>query len=425
MELTYIFVIIGIVLVCLIPIINLFYNRIGFIEFPVLFSLTVLGWFLPQFLAEIAYGNYPSEAILKSALMAFLCFAGAITGYSFYNPKFNSSKLICGDIGKLRSSLVFMTILFLIPLLMLGQYSMEELQGGWSGPIVILLFFYSALKYTAFFSFLLWFGGDKSKKVLFAFIAGCAFYLLAIIGFGRRADSLEAFFAVTGGLFFIKKIRVPKTVIFIGALVFSIFMANTGQYRSIMTSEGKNKVGQILDIDWFGNFQKTYEKAGNEVGNYIMGVYSIDEKGDFDFGLYHWNSFISHFVPRQLVGEIVKNNLMANITDPDEAMGEYGHEAMIGQTFTGMLDAFHSFWYFGFINFVLIGIFFKYLYLRAKEGLLKHQVFYLFLLTSGLHTITHTSNWCFYAFFHLWLFTLPIRKYSLIPWPPKVSNVGT
>ena len=411
-----------IILVCILPLMGPFSKRIAFIEFPVFFSLTALGWFLPQLWAAANYGTFPEGAVAKAALMAFLCFLGVNAGYVFYRPNLQSSKL-SGDVERLKTRLVIATLVLLPPYLLTMRLPVEDLEGGWSGLPVIYLFFYSGIKYAFYFAFLLWLGGDRSRKTLFVMVIGTFLYVNAAITGGRRADMLELFFLIVGGLFFVKRLRFSKWIFVAAMIGFSFFTTNIVQYRSIMSSDSTDKFGQVLAVDWIGNFQNYFKDPNGEVGNYIMGIYAIDQEGSFNYGLNYWNSLVSRFIPRQLVGESVKNKLLAPVVDSAITSGQFGHEAMTGQTFTGMMDAFGAFSYFGCLNFILIGIAFKYLYLKAQQGSLKGIMFYLFMLTSGLHSITHTSDWCLFAFIHLYIFTWPYQKFAMIAWPPKTSSL--
>jgi len=415
------FLITGIAFVCVIPILGFFLGRVEFIEFPLLFSLTVLGWFFPQLIAESYCGQLPDEAVFKATLMALLCISATLVGYGLYKPRLIGPQST-GDINKLVNYIFIFSLVLLVPFFILRTIPQEELAGAWSGRPVALLFFYSALKYTSLYAFLIWLGGKKNKKVSCVICIGLFYYLLTTIGAGRKADSLDLFFGITGGLFFLKNYRLPKLATICFALLFAIVIPSTGPYRNIVMSPGENKFGRVLEIEWIENFKSTFTNTGGEVRNYIMGVLSIDNEGPLDYGLFHWNSFAFRYVPQQIFGSDIKNSFMAPVSNPVQEAAKYGHEGLNGQTYTGMLDAFGSFWFFGFIKFLLIGVAFKHLYCRARQGILNHQMVYIFLLGSGLHSVTHTTDWCLFAFIHLWIFTWPYKKYAALKWPPTLKS---
>jgi hypothetical protein len=103
-----------------------------------------------------------------------------------------------------------------------------------------------------------------------------------------------------------------------------------------------------------------------------------------------WN-----YVPAQLIGRDLKEKLKLKPTDLDFKIlveERYGHTFKLGTTATGYKDSFSSFWWFGWIKFLLIGLLMGTLYRHAMQGAFFGQLLYVYLLTKSMQCVSHGTN---------------------------------
>jgi hypothetical protein len=126
----------------------------------------------------------------------------------------------------------------------------------------------------------------------------------------------------------------------------------------------------------------------------------------FDFGLSHWNATVFAYVPAQLVGAGIKHALFIPIPQP--ALEEYFYQSPIGSTWTGLSDAFQSFWYFGCLKFFFIAYVMRKFWLAAGNGNLTAQLVYMLIPSYALEAITHGTQRFLDPWVHLAVFLLPL-----------------
>jgi hypothetical protein len=153
---------------------------------------------------------------------------------------------------------------------------------------------------------------------------------------------------------------------------------------------------------------------------YQMAV--IDRLDAHDYGIYHWNRLVFRYVPAQLLGRSFKEAMYLRINGEntrilatdlnDQTYEHFGYRKGMGLTTGGITDAYGSFWYFGFVKFVVIAAIMKRLYLSARRGSFTHQVFYLILIVPAMHIVSHNTNWFFGIMPHMVAFLLPALLYA-------------
>jgi hypothetical protein len=137
----------------------------------------------------------------------------------------------------------------------------------------------------------------------------------------------------------------------------------------------------------------------------VFSIAAVKRSMKFDLGLYHWNSLVFAYVPAQIVGQSLKQSLYLPLPDP--AFEEYFYTPPIGSTWTGLSDAFQSFWYFGTLKFFLIAFVMQKLWLAAQSGNMTAQLFYMLMPVYALEAITHTTQYFVGPWVHLAVFLLP------------------
>jgi hypothetical protein len=169
-------------------------------------------------------------------------------------------------------------------------------------------------------------------------------------------------------------------------------------------------VGKVeMSQAFFSAFGDIY--FGQEFREATMVIEEVAYFGDYDFGKNYWDRFIFQFVPGQLIGFDIKNELMTG--RPQSLDSKLGYVRLSdGITPTGMADAFGSFGYFGFIIFFLIGRYVSRWWLAAQNGGIGSQIVLLLLLPKALLAITHVTPVFFLHFITLGIFLVPFLYLS-------------
>jgi hypothetical protein len=148
-------------------------------------------------------------------------------------------------------------------------------------------------------------------------------------------------------------------------------------------------------------------QGGDELANAAYIITATERRSAFDFGAFNWNALVFAYIPAQIVGGAVKENLYLDLGVGNPMLDEFMRTPYIGTTLTGMADAFGSFWYFGASKFFLVAFIMRKFYLAAMQDNVAAQACYIVLLTPSLHTITHHTQWFFNAWVHMAIFLLP------------------
>jgi hypothetical protein len=130
----------------------------------------------------------------------------------------------------------------------------------------------------------------------------------------------------------------------------------------------------------------------------------------FDFGISHWNELVFRYVPAQLVGADLKDALTISVDTP--AREEFLYTPVTGSTLTGMNNTFQSFWYFGSLEFGVIGFVMCRLWRAACLGSMNAQLMYSLVLSQALESITHSTDNFIAPWVHMGLFLLPALAFA-------------
>ena len=390
------------------------------IQFPFLASCTYIGWLLPQLVGLTNNSYLPPGGLDKTIFMSILCMAAAWWGYTqnrrsarLFWWQFDYQRLIWGS-----ATLSLLGAFFFYQVSLLAAVVTAEHGGAWTGIITIYAFFSKLLTVGMAIALILHFK-KPSWPTMLILLFDLMFYLDRIIIKGRRAAMVELGLMLVMALWFSRRWLPPRwamvTVLVLGALVIN----SIGDYRSTMLGEDRTTwsgagIGEILEIDYLGNLRRLANgDAGvSDMTNAVMNIEAAEQTFSFDFGLVHWNSFVNILVPGQFVGHDVKRSLMIDFGDP--AYSYFGYIQHSGSTISGISDAFMSFWYFGAVKFLLIGLIMSRWYKAAERGNIVAQMILMLTVTKSLHVITHSTHGFFTTFVQLAAFLLPVLVFSRV-----------
>lgn len=374
-------------------------------EFPFLAAAVFTGFILPQLIGLFNDPFISFESLNKTIFMSGLCLGMSYVGYRKNTYPLKSFNWVYSEKRLLYVSIFFSIIgaYFFIAIRRLP----EELTSvsNWSGPPVLYLFFANVIDY-AFAISLLLFLKTRNKFALWIVIFDIMFYFDRIFIAARRGIILQIFLYVMLSIWFSRKAAVSRGIMVIGIICATLFIYSVGEYRGI----GGSRLKEISQIEFLNNLKEILKGGGVEMRNAVVTIESVDATKNFDFGIFHWNTFVFNYVPAQIVGSKIKESLMIPVRDPAYTLFLY--TAPTGSTFTGMSDAFRSFWYFGALKFFLIGLILSKLYRSAIKGNIASQLFYMLTITPALQSITHHTQWFFSAWVHIGIFLIPALLFA-------------
>ncbi len=373
-------------------------------EFPFLAGAVFAGFALPQFVGLSADRFLPPGALEKTLVMASLSAVMCWLGYAFNRKpwqtldwNYDESRLLKVSIGLSLAGCYFYYQFSQLPDEMLKNSQM-------TGLPVAYLFFARLLNYGFAIAVLLY-ARNGSKAALAVALFDSLFYLDRIVIAGRRAELVEFCAIIALATWFQRGRCIPRGLMLVGLVVGTLFINSIGEYRKATMSDQGPQWDSVLQIDFLGNLEQLTEQGGPELTNAVYYIEAADRTMSFDFGLSHWNALVFSYVPAQLVGADIKEFLMLPIGAA--VRKQFLYTPTTGSTLTGLTDAFQSFWYFGCIEFFLIGLVMNRLWRTAIRGGLAAQLCYILILGPSLHSITHSTDNFIAPWVHMAMFLAP------------------
>lgn len=388
----------------------------GIYEFPFLAGATFLGFLLPQ-LPGLATDPYlPAIAFEKMVFFTILCAVAMGVGWTSGAKPINAGKWAFDQqvLLWIAAGLSLIGAFFSYKIDQLPP-EMTVLSSQWTGLPVAYLFF-ARVKIYGFAIAALCFARNPSRFAFTIILFNMMYILQNVVLHGRRADTSEFLLIVALSVWFARGKALPRTVAVIGIMVGTLFIHSVGDYRSLSSQNDLN-TSTVLQISWVNNLLSLVKNGGAEAKNAVVHIHHIDQYMEFDYGASNWNILVFNYVPAQLFGSEFKESLYI----PISPQGDPYYDAPGGATNTGMLDAFASFWYFGFVKFFFAAYFVSRIYYSAKMGSFMFQILYMVSLTPALHVITHHTQTLPSAWVHMALFLLPSLALAKIKAPSKLS----
>jgi hypothetical protein len=148
------------------------------------------------------------------------------------------------------------------------------------------------------------------------------------------------------GLYLVRRWTPPRIFVLAGFILMAVFVLVAPQYRTI-TQYG-------IDMEQLREIQIETSLAdvvsGREYAEFdalVAVVASLNRDKSFTLGTGFYNSTIGQLVPRQLVGEEVKDALIIDLWGDQESATAM--DIPYGSNPTGVANAFVEFWFFGVV----------------------------------------------------------------------------
>jgi hypothetical protein len=373
-------------------------------QFPFLAGAVFAAFILPQFIGLSHDRFLPAGALEATLVMAILsaamCWLGAVAAsrpMRSFNWDYDERRLLVASVALSAIGGYFYYSISRLPPEMLNNLQ-------WTGLPVAYLFFARVLTYGFALAVLLY-ARTGSKLALLVAIYGAFFCLDRIVFGGRRQDLVEFSTIILLAFWFQRGWCLPRSIMLVGIFLGALFINSIGDYRTATRDSEGPRWDAVADIDFLGNLARISEQGGAEVRNAVYNIAAVSRTMEFDLGLSHWNAIVFSYVPAQIVGADTKQSLTFPLSQP--AVEEYLYVPVPGSTWTGLSDAFLSFWYFGSLKLLLIAYIMQTLWLAARGGNMTAQLLYMLMPVFALEAITHSTQYFLVPWIHLAIFLLP------------------
>ncbi len=374
-------------------------------QYPFLACALIASFILPQLPGIFADPAVPRDALAKALLMTLLCLVGTLTGWHASRAP---ARILRADFDERRLGHIAIAFALVSSLF---YYRLSQLPGDAivgvqiSGAPVIYLFFAQLMPYGLAISCLLYV--RRPSWSMLAVIGFCLlFYLQRIVVTGKRAETMELVLIFLLAFWFYRGRKIGRTTLILGAVAGMVIMTSMSAYRDITRTDSVD-LSKVAQIDAVGNFDSLIEDGGEEMRNAVALIDATDREGRFDYGIVHWNFIVWNFLPAQIVGASVKQSMLL-----EKPPMPRDFNPSTGTTFTGMTDAFRSFWYLGALEFLFLGYVMRRLWESAMEGQLLGRIIYTLSAVPATHAFSHTTDWVLPVWIHMLIFLAPAMAYA-------------
>ena len=337
--------------------------------------------------------KYPQAALDDGGLiiaLVMLCLCSGAGWLGYYHAGKSRRTLRFTELSEHR---LFWGGVILYGIGFAGAYKLAQLTGGfvqqftggghynleWAGASVRYSFF-SKLTYPGLLLVLM----STLRRFSWRKLLVCGLFVLyplAIVVFlGRRSVAGMLAGIILLSLYFTKRIRIPRILCVVAPIAAFIVIYYGPAYRSTSQygldyDEIANSVSQV-DMD---SVLKGQQYASFDV--MVVWGAAANRSMAFGYGADFYNNLMSFYVPRQIVGEKIKQSLMiGGFSDKAKAAVArvYDWGPHYGSFLTGPYTAFSQFWFFGCLLYYVFGYVFRLLWQAAHERRnLAAQIWYI------------------------------------------------
>ena len=394
--------------------------RSRILHLPSLVALAFLGFLGPQAIGVIRSGSAPWYAVCKFLLFSALCSAAVYWGWA-HGPT-RPARLADPRLYRAELRLFFGIGLGLEVVGLLGQWRLAGLVGGfrnlylgaagygleWRGEPVFYGFFADYLVPGGLLVALAGLRLRSSWRLAFA-LPALALQMATVLLAARRTPLVLLLLTVGCLLYWTRGWLPPRRVAIAMALGVAAAMFALPRFRTA----GGVFSGLPVRETAAAALGETLVAGGEEFrdGCFLMQV--TDEEHAFQYGLGFYNAWVRYFVPRAVVGDEGKENLLINLPDAGHVgptasavFNRYDWRIAPYVGPTGPASCFQQFWYFGWVCFYVLARWLNGHWLRAAKGDPLSQVTYAVCVTSVTNSVINDI----YAFYSpLFSFAIPLK----------------
>ncbi len=373
----------------------------GYITFPFTLGSLVLAWVIPQLWALGGDPTLPSGGYLGVVFMACLCLVAGLLGWFLPGRARTLRTARMPGPASLKGLTIAVALLttFAAAMTVGIQLQPEEAREAtrWSGHITIFAFF-AQLRIVALILSLLMLLRRRTPATIALTVANLAITLPVAFVMLRRSEMVDVALAFVGALWFARRITIPLPALAGGVVAIAVVVFSIGELRrtaeEIYRTTGERpslfSPGLLQSVDFV---DATAGSIGYspDLRNAVYVIEYTDYADTFTLGAQTWNDLVHQWVPGQIVGYDLKQNLMLGGRGSVVLAFShlYGFEYQTGTTSTGFGSAYRDFGYFGSLYFLFVGMILKTWFERAQAGDVWHQALFICGTTLALVSITH------------------------------------
>jgi hypothetical protein len=361
-------------------------------QYPFFMGSMFVSFILPQAFSLV---DNPGSAVSQEALervLLFSCFCAAAcwVGYQIKPNKQWLAKLnIVIDERKLFKAGIALMVQGYLFNFLLSRITIQRsaVNGNWTGPATIFLFFGSVI-YIAFAIFLLQSLKRPNTINLVCVLLSAWFPVQSVLA-GRRQPTMTFIIFIGLSLLLIYRYVPPRWLIITAVLLLAVIIPVVGQLRA-----------GFWELVFSGNWQEILSSSQNAFASQQKGeilelrnaalLMDASERIGYGYGTTWWDAIIFQYVPGQIVGYDLKKSLQFNWITNESLQELYGYSVSLGTTPTGVGDSFTEFGYFGCIIFALMGYVLKNLWISAfYQKSVISRLLYMGLVSPAMIGITH------------------------------------
>lgn len=361
-------------------------------QFPFFMASVFLSFILPQAIAIVENPGIgvTNTAVERMLIYTCVCAAMCWIGYQFSpNQKWLNRLNVQIDEDKLFKAGIVLLIIGQTCHFALSRITIRtsEVNGNWTGPATILIFFAGVLN-IALPLFLIRTLKNPSFLNIFLTTVTALPTIQAIILSGRRQPTI-AFLVTVGLCFFIVKKYIPPRLLLVVLIPISAYIIPTignlrGKFWELVFAGKWNE----LQMASQQGLEKVIEGNILELRNATLVMDYAAQLNYYGYGSQLWNTIVFQYVPGQLVGFDVKRSLQFNLNF--DLVSYFGYKTSTGTTLTGVGDSFMDFGFFGCLFFALMGYLYKTLWESTiKEKSIISTLLYVSLIDSAMVGISH------------------------------------
>jgi hypothetical protein len=363
-------------------------------QFPTLFGAAWLFYIVPQALGAVTNPDkYPawmaSDGALELALlMCAMCVQAGWMGYHRRGPKNGVGAAPQAAPIRYSDSRLFIAAIGLYVAGMYAAYMLAELTGGfveqfsggghyaleWRGLTVRYVFFTQLIYLGLAIAWPVYLYRPSLMRAIV--LALFSIYPVATTIFlGRRAATAFMLLIIFVGLYLARRWIPPRPVVLAGFVLMAIYVVMAPQYRTI-TQYGidMERLREVQIETSLANVISGREYA--EFDALVAVVASLNRDKSFTLGTGFYNATIGQLVPRQLVGDEIKDALTIDIWGDEESATPI--DIPFGSNPTGVANAFVEFWFFGILLYYFGAMAVRRVWDAALEsGNFSAQIWYL------------------------------------------------
>ena len=362
-------------------------------QFPFFMASVFLSFILPQAIAIIENPGIgvTDIAIERMLIYTSLCVAMCWIGYqSSPNPKWLNKLNVDVDENKLFKAGIVLLIIGQICIFALSRITIQTSAaagGNWTGPATILGFFAGTLR-IALPLFLIRALKKPSFLNIFLTTISALPMVQAVIFSGRRQATVALFITVGLCFFIVKKYTPPRLLLVLLVPIAAYLIPTLGALRGRFWELAFAGRWDEIQMASERGFDRVLEGNILELRNATLVMDYATQLDYYGYGRQLWNRFIFQYVPGQLVGNDLKENLQFNLNF--DLVSFFGYQTSTGTTLTGIGDSFMDFGFFGCLFFALMAYLYKTLWTSTVDSKsIISTLLYISIIDSAMVGVTH------------------------------------